>query len=179
MNVKIDNPADDNSSDNELISLSFHTLFYAFVRIDGNEEPDFKREMKSLVSDLIPAARRMWQLTGGEFSPLWTGIYAGLIRLETAQSVIDRSVWHLRQWPMEFINWSHDHSGRVDVEISPFNARDHDDEPEIRQIRPQSERAVARPNVDVFELHYGSGTSEFEPSLYKLPFYIMKFYRLL
>ena len=48
MNVKIDNPADDNSSDNVLISLSFHTLFYAFVRIDGNKEPGFKREMKDL-----------------------------------------------------------------------------------------------------------------------------------
>ena len=179
MNVKIDNPADDNSSDNELISLSFHTLFYAFVRIDGNKEPGFKREMKDLVSDLIPAARRIWQLIGSEFSPLWTGIYAGLIKLETAQSTIDRSVWQLRQWPMEFVNWPHDQSERMDVEISPFNVRDNDDKPEIRQIRPQSERAMARPNTDVFGLRYGSGTSEFEPSLYQLPFYMMKFYRLM
>jgi hypothetical protein len=33
LNVKIDNPDDDNHSDNELISLSFHTLFYAWYRI--------------------------------------------------------------------------------------------------------------------------------------------------
>lgn len=42
MNVKIDNPLDDNHSDNELMMLSFHTFFYAWYRIDGQKEPDFK-----------------------------------------------------------------------------------------------------------------------------------------
>jgi hypothetical protein len=42
MNVKIDNPDDDNHSDNELISLAYHALFYAWRRVSAEAEPDFK-----------------------------------------------------------------------------------------------------------------------------------------
>ena len=42
MNVKIDNPDDDNHSDNELITLAFHALFYSWQRISAEAEPDFK-----------------------------------------------------------------------------------------------------------------------------------------
>jgi hypothetical protein len=42
MNVKIDNPDDDNHSDNELITLSYHCLFYSWRRISAEAEPAFK-----------------------------------------------------------------------------------------------------------------------------------------
>lgn len=42
MNVKIDNPDDDNHSDNELITLAFHAMFYSWQRISAEKEPQFK-----------------------------------------------------------------------------------------------------------------------------------------
>jgi hypothetical protein len=42
MNVKIDNPEDDNHSDNELITLAYHALFYSWRRISADAEPEFK-----------------------------------------------------------------------------------------------------------------------------------------
>lgn len=42
MNVKIDNPEDDNHSDNELITLAFHAMFYSWQRISAEAEPEFK-----------------------------------------------------------------------------------------------------------------------------------------
>jgi hypothetical protein len=42
MNVKIDNPEDDNHSDNELITLAYHALFYSWRRVSADAEPEFK-----------------------------------------------------------------------------------------------------------------------------------------
>jgi hypothetical protein len=179
LNVKIDNPDDDNHSDNELITLTFHTLFYAWHRISDVDEPNFKKEMWDLVAPLRPAAERTWDIIGSEFSPLWTAVFGGLIDLPISQNYIDWSVWTLRNWAADLVDWPIDQSQRLDVDKTPFTVRDQADAPIIRQIRPPSERQMTHWNNDPFIIKIGGGYSEFEPAIFRLPYFIMRFHGLL
>lgn len=176
MNVKIDNPEDDNHSDNELISLTFHSMFYAYSRIDGKKEPEFKAEMLEMVNTVRPAAERMFALIGAEYSPFWTSVFAGLMELPVDQVYIDNSLWTLRNWAIDGINWPVNLYDRNDIDTqSSQNRFDH---LLSKQIRPVTERVTALWNTDPFEMQQGSGTSEFEPSVWRLPYFMMKYYNL-
>ncbi len=88
-----------------------------------------------MVKVVIPSLERAWLLIGAEYSPLWTGIYAGLAKQPASAQAIERSVWTLRHWALDLIDWKVDHSVRWDVSLQPFFVRDSDNNI-IRQIRP-------------------------------------------
>ncbi len=90
-----------------------------------------------MVKLAIPSLERAWMLIGSEFSPLWTGVFAGVAKQSASRSVINRSVWTLRHWAIDLINWPVDHSLRWDVNLQPFFVRDSTNEI-MRQIRPPS-----------------------------------------
>lgn len=182
MNVKIDNPADDNHSDNELISLTYHTLFYAWSRVSEESEPTFRGEMWDMVNPLIPSAERTWQIIGSEFSPLWTSIFAGLIPISddlVPKSYIDRSVWMLRNWATDLISWEYNLSNRMDIDKTPYFVRDNPSRPIIRQITTPGERQTSHWNTDPFAESEGSGYEEFEPAVWRMPYFMMMYYGLL
>jgi hypothetical protein len=183
-NVKIDNPDDDNHSDNELISLAYHTAFYACERLHRGSSAagvrlSFREEVCSMSALMLPSAKRSWGLFGGEFSPLWTGVYVGLAKLPAPDTYVSRSVWTLRAWAIDFVNWPVDTSARMDLTQTPFHARDNDGSREHREIRPPSERAASNWNTDPFEINQGTGMQDYSPSTWDLPYYLMRYYRLL
>mmetsp|Transcript_19127 Transcript_19127/g.31993 ORF Transcript_19127/g.31993 Transcript_19127/m.31993 type:complete len:834 (+) Transcript_19127:33-2534(+) len=178
MNVKIDNPDDDNHSDNELITLAYHIVFYSWQRISADAEPEFKNEMWDMVKLMIPGYERSWLIFGPEYSPLWTGVYAGVAAQPASALAISRSVWTLRRWAIDLIEWPIDNSQRWDSEMQPFHVRD-STKVLVRQLRPPAERVQAHWNSDPFAAQSGSGQAESEPAVWRLPYYLMLYYKLI
>lgn len=177
MNEKIDNPDDDNHSDNELISLTYHILFYAWYRLEDGSA--MKEELRLMVEPLMPGAERTWQLIGAEFNPLWVSVYIGLGGIRATPEYIERSVYYLRRQALDLLDWPCDHTVRDDVTITPNKVRDNPDKLTIKEILPPDNRPTAHFNTDIYVTQGGSGMTEFEPAVYRLPYYAMRYYGLL
>ena len=184
LNEKIDNPDDDNHSDNELMSVTYHILFYAWHRLPAStiDEITFKNEVKEMRDLLLPSALKVWKLIGSEFNPLWTSIYLGLgglkDRVESADLYIERSVHTLRRNALDLVDWPVDHSVRADITLTPFHVRDKDWDT-IKEVLPPDQRPTTHFNADLFAAVTGSGMQEYDPSVFRLPYYMMRFYGLL
>jgi hypothetical protein len=173
LNVKIDNPDDDNHSDNELIMDTFFALFYAWKRIP-DEEKEFKAEIWSMCEPLVPALKRTWLLIKGERSPLWIAVYAGLAEQPVSEVEIEYAIWTLRQGPIDLIGWSIDNSNRWDLQVQPFFLRQSVNLPIMTVIRPQSERQMSHYNNDPFCLNTATGGgSEYEPAVWSIGYWMM------
>jgi hypothetical protein len=176
-NLKIDNPNDDNHSDNELLSLTWHCLFYAWRRVPDSDT-ELKAELFAMVEVLKPAAQRCFDIINAEFNPLWTATFGGAGPMSVTKTDIQRSIYFLQRYPLELTSWPVTLNQRADVEFSPYHVRD-GTAPEVRQVLPPDARAVGRDNGDPFEASQGSGTTEFEPSVFRLPYYMMQFYNFM
>ena len=80
--------------------------------------------MWGMVSQLVPSFERTWLLIGAEYSPLWTGIYAGVAAQSASQSALAHSVWTLRRWALDLVDWPIANGDRWDVTPEPFYSRD-------------------------------------------------------
>lgn len=202
LNAKIDNPEDDNHSDNELIFLTYHTLFYASKRltllkrekieVTGNKylreestsiilkdtNDQLQKDLEEMVKPLLPSIDRYWLLVKGERSPLWFGIYAGIAERPVTKTDLYGAVWSLRHWAIDLITWPINNLYRWDVNVQPFFGRDNTNQL-MKEIRPPQERVTGHWNGDPFALEGGSGTSEQEPAIWELPYYLMRFYGLI
>jgi hypothetical protein len=184
-NAKVDNPQEDNHSDNELIYMGYHVLLYSLQRLKGEGGTGqgggaLVADVQAMVDALVPSLERSWSIVRGERSPLWLGIYAGmgagLARL--CPSSYSDAVWSLRRWAVDLVSWPVVNSERFDLNLSPFSARDSTNAESQEIISPQ-ERATGHWNGDPFQLDGGSGTSESEPSVWRLPYYLMRYNNLI
>ena len=110
LNQKIDNPYEDNHSDNELGLMAYHTLFYSLHRLQQALEEDKllylikdKKELErryDLVSQMtkpvIPSIKRWWSIVKRERSPLWLPIVAGAAQVSVPTHVKRQAVDSLR-----------------------------------------------------------------------------------
>jgi len=175
LNGKIDNPDEDNHSDNELLFQAYHILFYALQRLPESDTSGVREEVQRMVDALVPAIQRFWSIVKGEKSPMWLGIYGGTCGQPVTSEEVSDSVWTLRRWAIDFIRWEIDNTNRWDVTDSPFHARDHEDQPLMRQIRPPSERASHKWNSDPFVWTDDNGMSEEMPSIWAYPYWLMRY----
>lgn len=138
---------------------------------------------------LTPSIQRTWSIVSGEFSPMWSSIYQGLIKrtvkLPQANELLDRqilaySIQSLQQWSIDLITWplSTSNNIRYDITLQPYTSRD-SSKALMRQIRPPTERATSHWNNDPFKLNDGTGMQEYEPAVWRLPYYIMLYYKLI
>jgi len=49
----------------------------------------------------------------------------------------------------------------------------------VRQVVPLNERPARRFNSDPFQMNEGDGMGEMEPAIYRLPYFMMKYYNLI
>jgi hypothetical protein len=175
LNGKIDNPDEDNHSDNELLFQAYHVLFYALQRLPESDTTGVREEVQRMVDALVPAIQRFWSIVKGEKSPMWLGIYGGTCGQPVTSEEVSDSVWTLRRWAIDFIQWEIDNTNRWDVTASPFHARDHEDEPLMRQIRPPSERSAHKWNTDPFVWTADNGMAEEMPSIWAYPYWLMRY----
>jgi hypothetical protein len=176
VNGKIDNPVEDNHSDNELIFQAYHVLLYSLQRLNPDDAltAPIYQEVAEMVDALLPSLHRSWTIVQGELSPLWLGIYAGTGGQHVSEKAVSDATWTLRRWSIDLITWPINNQNRWDVTLSPFSVRDSADSLLLRQILPQSERVTEKWNGDPFRLDAsGSGMSEEAPYIFQLPYYLM------
>lgn len=189
LNAKVDSAVDENHSDTELLMLAFHSMFYARWRLDHIEVDDMDRYKH--VHEMLThgqceeGLKRTWLLLKGELNPIWLGIYAGTANLHDnlLQEDIIGAAYSLRHWAIDGISWSVDGNQRIDLDIPRDRSTFHErggTGATMRYIRPPSERAATENNLDPFVVNGGSGgTSELEPAIWQLPYYILLANKLL
>jgi len=176
-NCKLDNPIEDNHSDNELYFQGYHILLYALQRLSRTDVTisGVRSDVQAMVDALLPSIQLTWSVVQGELSPLWLGIYAGTGGQLVDDSMIDATVWSLRHSAIDMIQWEITNSNRWDVTLSPFYARDSTN-PLIRQLLPPQARAIEKQNSDPFELTAsGNGMGEEAPYVWQLPYHLMRY----
>jgi hypothetical protein len=178
LNVKIDGSTDENHSDTELMFLAFHSLYYSYQRLPATHPR--KAELKAMVSLFDASLERAYLLARDERSPLWFGVYAGTAGKSKAHmSDAVAATWSLRHWAPDLINWQIDASIRQDTVIQPFYLRQSVDAELMRDIRPPSERVSSQWNNDPFAVHDGNGYTEVQPSVWTLPYWMMRHNQLI
>ncbi len=178
-NGKIDNPWEDNHSDNELIFMCYHILMYSLRRLDNSTDEALRADIQAMVDAMKPSVLRTWTIVNDELSPLWLGIYAGAAKMAVSESEVSNAVWSLRNWAIDMIEWPTTNDERWDITVSPYYSRDSTD-PLMREIIPQRERRIAKWNSDPYELKdQGSGYAEEYPSVWRLPYFLMAYYKLI
>jgi hypothetical protein len=187
-NIKIDSAIDENHSDNELIWLAYHSLFYSSQRLQGLDENNKrKKEIDSMIKPMIPSIKKTFLLMKGELCPFWLGIYAGTAAQSDMINSKDISdvIWTLRHWQIDNIEWNIEGSQRIDEDVNindPLNlVRGGSKNSHImRRIRPMSERSAGDIHYDPFNVNpEGDGQSEDEPGLFLFPYYIMLYNNLI
>merc|ERR1712072_6258 len=88
----------------------------------------------------------------------------------SADEYIERSVYYLRRHAFDLIDWPVDHTVRADVTITPFHVRDHPTST-IKEILPPDQLPSAHFNRDPYVTTAGSGMTEYEPAVFRLPYY--------
>ena len=157
LNQKIDNPYDDNHSDNELSFLAYHTLFYAYRRLADSKDdvdPIMLSQLEEMVSPVLPSIARYYSigeslsiiffyfsyalfiLVRNERSPLWLAGVAGVAGIPMKRTEIERSVVSLQLYSADMINWGVRNSGRWDCVLQPYYSRDNPTELQMQKIRP-------------------------------------------
>lgn len=183
LNSKVDSAVDENHSDTELLMLAFHSMFYSRWRLEHiavkveKERYDNVHEMLSH-GNCEDGLKRTWLLLKGELNPIWLGIYAGTAAL--TENLLEEDVigaaFSLRHWAIDGISWPIDGDQRIDLDIPQDRATFHNrggTGAVMRYIRPPSERAATENNLDPFVVEGGSGGStEVEPGIWQLPYYI-------
>ncbi len=190
LNNKIDGSTDENHSDTELMFLAYHALYYANQRLPAAHPR--KAELERMTALFDAGLERAWLLARDERSPLWLGIYAGTAGFvagaakrgqatraaaPSGASAADvaAAAWSLRRWAVDLVNWPVNATGRLDTVVQPFVVRGSTSAPLMRDIRPPAERTTSQWNNDPFAIADGSGYSEYQPSVWTLPYWLMKF----
>jgi len=176
-NVKIDSYIDENHSDNELIMLGYHTLFYSYQRL-GDDHPR-KKEIQAMIEPTIPSLQKTFLLMKGELNPLWVGIYAGTCAQTALISSddIEQAVWSLRSVSLDNIEWNLKGDQRIDLDFNvndPLNVVRGGNGHIMKVIRPPAERSNQDIRYDPFAVNpNGDGNSEDDPGVFLFPYYYM------
>lgn len=178
LNAKIDSDVDNNDSDTELIFLAYHSLYYARQRL-GPDDP-LLANVTAMVDAVDASIDRSWRIVRPEMSPLWAGIYLGTAGRMGAdkQRDAEAAAWYLRRWMVDNIDWPMDYDERSDLCTKPV-PDGHENVPVMTKLLPPSERGIQKWNGDPYEFSSGSGFGEVEPSIWLLPYAIMKYNELI
>mmetsp|Transcript_16502 Transcript_16502/g.30873 ORF Transcript_16502/g.30873 Transcript_16502/m.30873 type:complete len:891 (-) Transcript_16502:148-2820(-) len=201
LNQKIDNPFEDNHSDNELSQMAYHTLFYSLYRLqravdigkvpygikDTEELKSRRDELLRMTSPVVPSIKRWWSIVKHERSPLWLSVVAGAAGVQVPHRDRERAVASLQLYPADMISWNVHNSGRWDCPEQPYYGRDNPDNVLMRHIRPPQERIMGHYNIDPYTLDssheatdaYSTGVGgnvEFSPAEWLLPYWSLRFY---
>ncbi len=145
-----------NHSDDEMYFLSYWNLYpYALNN-------DLKQKFKQTI-------KNHWNIERPEKDGLWNFCYA----MTGADDFdLDESIWFLKEFPLDLINWTIKNSGRNDIELLPQNFR----RQTTTHVLPPDERPIFKHNTNTFVLdREGGGRSESSGDLYLLPYWMGRF----
>lgn len=146
-----------NNSDDEMYFLGYWGL-YPYALND------------SLRTQYKEAIRDHWAFERSEKDGLWNLCYA---MTGAPDFGLDETVWYLKEFPLDMIEWSQHNSHRKDIEIVPENFRSET----TREILPPDERPELKHNRNLFRLDKeGSGAAEISAGdTFLLPYWMGRF----
>ncbi len=97
---------------------------------------------------------------------------------DPAQALAD-SLWDLRTWPIETVDWPTLNSVRQDISLDPEVDRDFNRATQSRNVLPGNERSMFRWNSNPRELDGGGGQSSTDPGAYLMPYWLARAFGLL
>ena len=149
-----------NHSDDELYFLTAIGLYkYAFS--------------KKLQNKYQKTIQSHWELERPEKNPLWNFIYTLAGGKDTD---IEESVWWLKEFPIDLIDYTVINSHRKDIEILEPNFRDQ----KTKIVLPPDERPLKLHNDNEFVLDKnGKGKREYAPYIFTLPYWLGRYVELI
>ena len=145
-----------NHSDDEMYFLAYWQLFpYAL-----NE---------SLKDQFSSAIRDHWEAVRPEKNPLWNFCYA---MTGASEFDLDESIWTLKEWPLDMIEFESKNSHRKDLEYLEPNFWGQT----TSEVLPPDERPEIKHNRSVFKLDTGNRNSELSAGdTFLLPYWMGRF----
>ena len=145
-----------NHSDDEMYFLAYWQLFpYAF-----ND---------SLKTQFVAAIKDHWEAVRPEKNPLWNFCYA----ITGAKEIdLDESIWTLKEWPLDMIEFEAKNSHRKDLQYLEPNFWGHT----TTEVLPPDERPEIKHNRSVFKLDTGDRNSELSAGdTFLLPYWMGRY----
>jgi hypothetical protein len=148
-----------NHSDDEMAFLTYWVLYkYAFT--------------DSLRDQFAGAIRDHWQFEKPERNALWNLISYGTIGEYDKESTF----WHLREYPLDLVEWDIKNSHRKDINLLPENIR----RQWTAELLPPGEQPMHRHNSNFFRLDGGSGgREELAGDEYLLPYWMGRYLKVI
>jgi hypothetical protein len=100
-------------------------------------------------------------------------------QLPDSDAALADTLWNLRTWPLESLDWPVLNSVRLDVPVDPEVDRDLHSNTQSLGILPGNERVFPRWNGNPRTLDGGSGTSATDPAAFLMPYWLARRYGFL
>ena len=176
---------DTDFSDDELAYLAYFNLIYAFRALNTSSVNNgrVKQLIDHLEDYLLTGLELSHQYKSMEKSPFYNFIYCFITSsfqrhssTFDCQSLLDDSLWHLRRWPLDLINWQQFQSEREDLQINDLNERCGETfRRTSRELLPPDERSTHKWNGGAFDLDDGDAFTEEDPTSFLLSYWGWRF----
>ncbi|NND31002.1 MAG: hypothetical protein HKN76_00335 [Saprospiraceae bacterium] len=145
-----------NHSDDEMYFLSYWYLYpYAF---DADLQKKYRETIKN-----------HWNIERPEKDALWNFCYA-MTGAELFD--LDESIWYLKEFPLDLIDYSIQNSHRKDIELIPPNFRGQT----TKTVLPPDEKPIYKHNTNTFVIDRNGGArSEASGDIYLLPYWMGRY----
>lgn len=157
LNLKIEAPSDVDVSDDELTMLA--TFGYLFAGAGGGMTPAERAAGNASLA-------RTWAVLRRQRSSLWNALAVGAGQPADDPEVGADTLWSLRTWPLEAVDWPTLNSHRLDVRVDPDVQRDFRHGGDSVAVLPPNERSQGRWNTNPCDLDGGTGGVEGEPGAF-------------
>ena len=199
INQKMIATCDNNFSDDELAYLSYFNLIYAFYTIVSSTHISEaqKARAQETIDHLLPYMQTGLELSHKykimEKTPFYNFIYCyasqqvnltGKSTLKKSfpgifncDSLSKDSVWYLRRWPLDLVDWPQFNSDRLDVQLNA-PASQCQDKLQSLQLIPPDERSSKRWNSGIYDVDDGNGMNAMDPSSFLISYWGMRYFDL-
>ncbi|CAF3331636.1 unnamed protein product [Rotaria socialis] len=200
INQKMIAVCDNNFSDDELAYLSYFNLFYAFQTIISSTvlSETQKNRAQNIIDHLLPFKRIGLDLSHKykvmEKSPFYNFIYCyvseqvnltrEIILNEDYHASFDcdslsiDSIWYLRRWPLDLIDWPQFNSDLLDISMNK-PASQCQNEFQSLDLIPPDERSSHRWNSAIYDVDDGDGFNALDSSSFLIGYWGMRYFNLL
>ncbi|CAF2114170.1 unnamed protein product [Rotaria magnacalcarata] len=173
---------DNNFSDDELAYLSYFNLFYAFRTIISSTvlSETQKHRAQNIIDHLLPFMR-----IGLDLSHKYKVMEKKEIILNEdyrasfdCDSLSIDSIWYLRRWPLDLIDWPQFNSDRLDISMNK-PASQCQNEFQSLELIPPDERSSHRWNSAIYDVDDGDGFNALDSSSFLIAYWGMRYFNLL
>lgn len=193
LNQKLESVYGDNHRHNELSFMAYHTLFYSHFRLDWNNRRDvdesLRRNLKQMVMPMVASLQRWYSIVEKELSPLWLVAFVGPTNLRVDDENLKIIIESLKDSPTNLIDYGVKHSNRWDCVPQPYGDMGNSTEQLFHYALSSTERQILSFDSNPFlmdskvgatsDYNSGGGYAEYPPTLWVLPYWMLRFYKVI